>query len=122
MDASQTPIRLFSYGTLRQPEVQRATFGRVLDGQPDAVVGFRSETLTITDPAVVAASGSDQHAILIAVDDTAAAIDGTVFEITAAELQAADAYEVEDYTRIEVPLRSGGTAWVYVFAGGDERS
>jgi hypothetical protein len=42
--------------------------------------------------------------------------------ITAAELQAPDAYEVEDYTRIEVPLRSGGTAWVYVFAGGDERS
>ena len=46
----------------------------------------------------------------------AAAIDGTVFEITAAELQAADEYEVEDYTRIEVPLRSGGAAWVYVFA------
>jgi len=31
---------LFSYGTLRQPEVQRATFGREIDGRPDAIVGY----------------------------------------------------------------------------------
>jgi hypothetical protein len=31
---------LFSYGTLRQPEVQRTTFGRELEGRPDAIVGF----------------------------------------------------------------------------------
>ncbi|WP_342744722.1 helix-turn-helix domain-containing protein [Mycolicibacterium vulneris] len=30
---------------------------------------------------------------------------------------AADEYEVDAYRRIEVPLRSGATAWVYVFAG-----
>lgn len=28
-----------------------------------------------------------------------------------------DSYEVDDYRRIAVPLRSGATAWVYVFAG-----
>ena len=109
-------IRLFSYGTLRQLEVQRATFGRLLDARPDAIVGFRLELLTITDPAVIAASGSDRHPVLIPVDDREAAIEGSVFEITAAELEAADAYEVDDYARVEVPLRSGGTAWVYVLA------
>jgi hypothetical protein len=32
-------------------------------------------------------------------------------------LTAADEYEVDDYVRVAVPLRSGGEAWVYVFAG-----
>ena len=39
---------------------------------------------------------------------------GKVFQITAAELAAADAYEVSDYKRIEVALKSGISAWVYV--------
>lgn len=33
------------------------------------------------------------------------------------ELMAADDYEVDDYKRIAIPLRSGDHAWVYVFAG-----
>jgi hypothetical protein len=39
-----------------------------------------------------------------------------VFQITAQEPAAADAYEVEDYKRIAAPLASGITAWVYVKA------
>jgi len=31
---------LFSYGTLQQEAVQMSTFGRLLDGQPDELVGF----------------------------------------------------------------------------------
>src|SRR5262249_2435417 len=50
---------LFSYGTLRQPEVQRATFGREIDGSPDAIVGYELDHVTITDPHVIATSGSD---------------------------------------------------------------
>ena len=41
---------LFSYGTLRQPEVQRATFGREIDGRSDAIVGYDLDYVTITDP------------------------------------------------------------------------
>jgi len=41
---------------------------------------------------------------------------GTVFEITPAELAAADAYEVSDYARVAVKLKSGVEAWVYVRA------
>jgi gamma-glutamylcyclotransferase (GGCT)/AIG2-like uncharacterized protein YtfP len=41
-------------------------------------------------------------------------VPGTVFEITPAELAAADAYEVADYERIAVTLASGQGAWVYV--------
>lgn len=108
---------LFSYGTLRQPEVQLATFGRELDGQRDAIVGYDLDHVTITDPHVIATSGSDRHPILRPIERAGAHIDGMVFEISEAELAAADEYEVDDYRRIAVPLRSGATAWVYVFAG-----
>ena len=108
---------LFSYGTLRQPEVQRATFGREIDGTPDAIVGYDLDYVTITDPRVIAASGSDRHPILKPTDRADAAVEGMVFAISEADLAAADEYEVDDYRRITVPLRSGGEAWVYVFAG-----
>ena len=108
---------LFSYGTLRQPEVQRATFGREIDGRPDAIVGYDLAYVTITDPRVIATSGSDRHPILKPTDRADAAVEGMVFEISEADLAAADEYEVDDYRRITVPLRSGGEAWVYVFAG-----
>ncbi len=108
---------LFSYGTLRLPEVQRNTFGRELDGRPDAIVGYELDSVTITDPHVIATSGSDRHPILKPTDRPGAAVEGTVFAISEVDLAAADDYEVDDYRRIAVPLRSGEQAWVYVFAG-----
>jgi hypothetical protein len=39
-----------------------------------------------------------------------------VFKITPAELAAADTYEVSDYKRIAVRLKSGREAFVYVGA------
>lgn len=108
---------LFSYGTLRQREVQLTTFGRVLDGHDDAIVGYELDWVTITDPHVIATSGSDRHPILRRVDEPGAEVQGTVFTITEVELAAADEYEVDDYARVRVPLRSGPQAWVYVFAG-----
>ncbi|MGB3332839.1 MAG: gamma-glutamylcyclotransferase family protein [Mycobacterium sp.] len=107
---------LFSYGTLQLPEVQRSTFGREVDGRPDAIVGYELDYVTITDPHVVAVSGSDRHPILRPSNAHDAAVPGTVFAISAADLAAADEYEVDAYQRISVPLRSGAQAWVYVFA------
>lgn len=107
---------LFSYGTLRQPGVQRDVFGRELDGRPDAIVGYDLDYVTITDPRVIAASGSDRHPMLMPTARTHAAIEGTVYAVTEDDLMAADDYEVDDYERIVVPLRSGDRAWVYVFA------
>ncbi|BBY31996.1 gamma-glutamylcyclotransferase [Mycolicibacter minnesotensis] len=109
---------LFSYGTLQLPEVQRNTFGRELDGRPDAIVGYDLDYVTITDPQVVAVSGSDRHPILRPADAHDASVPGTVFAISPADLAAADEYEVDAYKRISVPLRSGVRAWVYVFADG----
>jgi hypothetical protein len=41
-------------------------------------------------------------------------VPGTVFEVTEEELSQADAYEVDDYERVQAPLESGGRAWVYI--------
>jgi len=34
-------VLLFSYGTLRQPEVQLANYRRLLEGEPDSLSGYR---------------------------------------------------------------------------------
>ena len=107
---------LFSDGTLRRRDVQRSTFGRELDGRSDAIIGYELDYVTITDPHVIATSGSDRHPILRPSQRSDAAIEGTVFALSSGDLAAADEYEVDDYRRVAVPLRSGGQAWVYVFA------
>ncbi|MER5781591.1 gamma-glutamylcyclotransferase family protein [Streptomyces mobaraensis] len=113
----QPTVRLFSYGTLRQAEVQRSLFGRELTGVPDALPGYRPATVEITDPHVIALSGSAHHPILQPTGDPADTVEGTALLITEAELAAADEYEVDDYARTLVPLASGAEAWVYAPAG-----
>jgi hypothetical protein len=105
---------LFSYGTLRQENVQRALFGRRLEGWPDALVGFALEPLAITDAGVIATSGAAVHTIARRTGVATDLIPGMVFELTPAELAAADAYEVDVYGRVEAPLASGASAWVYI--------
>ena len=107
-------IRLFSYGTLQLERVQLSTFGRALHGTPDAMVGYRLEPMEITDPEVIAVSGSNVHTNLVLSDDPADEVPGTVFEITEADLAAADDYEVDGYERVSVRLRSGVEAFVYI--------
>ncbi|NEI73164.1 gamma-glutamylcyclotransferase [Rhizobium lusitanum] len=107
-------VFLFSYGTLQYPEVQKASFGRLLQGVDDAMIGFRKEMVEITDRDVLAKSGERFHPIVMPSEDSEDEVSGKLFQITADELAAADEYEVADYTRIEVTLKSGTKAWVYL--------
>ena len=116
MSKDPADIWLFSYGTLRQKNVQLATFGRELEGREDALVGFVSNMIAISDPEVVATSGETHHPIVARTGNPADAVAGMVFRITAAELAAADSYEVSDYERVAVRLKSGRAAFVYVRA------
>jgi len=106
-------VHLFSYGTLQQPALQRTLFGRELPGRADRLPGYELAMLAITDPEVVAASGSAEHPIARWTGEPGAHIDGTVLELTDEDLVTADTYEVDDYTRALVPLASGDSAWVY---------
>lgn len=106
---------LFSYGTLQQEEVQRASFGRKLEGVRDALPGWKQAMVEITDPDVLAKSGKRFHPIVMP-GGAGDQVPGTVFEISPEELAAADRYEVSDYKRLAVRLASGKQAWVYVKA------
>lgn len=107
---------LFSYGTLQDPAVQRANFGRDLEGRADALTGYAERLLEITDPEVLATSGKTHHPIVVETGEDTDRVPGTVFEVTEEELAAADKYEVDDYHRVLVSLGSGVRAWVYVSA------
>ena len=109
-------ILLFSYGTLQLESVQLSSFGRRLDGEPDAMTGYARTMVEITDPDVLAASGERFHPIVSPSSDRSDEAAGMVFRISADDLAAADHYEVADYVRVQVRLKSGRDAWVYVKA------
>lgn len=105
--------RLFSYGTLRYPAVQASTFGRDVPTMADTLPGFRVSSVTITDPHVLAVSGTAVHPALTWTGSAEDLVDGAVLELSPAELAAADEYEVDDYVRVAVTLSSGIAAWAY---------
>ena len=99
--------RLFSYGTLQIENVQMSTFGRRLQGQADELPQF--------EPSQVPAAGGGFHANVTFNGRSESRVKGTVYEITDAELAAADEFEqTAAYIRIAVTLASGMQSWVYV--------
>ena len=115
MSSEEQPIEnLFSYGTLQREEVQLATFGRKLDGKPDALPGYRLVMIKITDEDFIVRSGSADHRNLQYTGNSADFVEGSVLKVTRKELEQADAYEPEGYERVQTQLKSGAGAWVFV--------
>lgn len=109
-----TLINLFSYGTLQYESVQFSTFGRLLTGTHDILLGYKLSTIEIIDPDVIALSGESVHKILHYTNNPDDHVEGMVFEITPEELQQSDRYEVDSYKRVLIMLQSGQDAWVYI--------
>jgi hypothetical protein len=107
---------LFSYGTLQNADVQRSTFGRVLTGHADELVGFELGVFEVQDPAFVARSGKALHAIVRHTGRDDSRVSGTALELTDEELARSDAYEPEGYVRVPGRLASGRDVWVYAQA------
>jgi gamma-glutamylcyclotransferase (GGCT)/AIG2-like uncharacterized protein YtfP len=106
---------LFSYGTLQEDEVQLSTFGRLLEGLRDELVGFERSSVPIEDPKVAAALGRSHHANVTFNGRDESRVGGTVFEVSDAELAGADRFEAQfNYQRITTRLASGKEAWLYV--------
>jgi gamma-glutamylcyclotransferase (GGCT)/AIG2-like uncharacterized protein YtfP len=99
---------LFSYGTLRDPQIQRALFGRMIEREPDALPGHRLILVTI---------GGTEYSSLEPSTHAADPVPGVVLRLTADELARADAYEGStDYVRVTVQLESGREAFAYLSA------
>ena len=105
---------LFTYGTLQLKAVQLSTFGRELEGKPDALVGYRLVMIKIEDEDFVAKSGTADHRNLQFTGNASDIVEGIVFAITMEELEQSDAYEPEGYERVQVQCRSGLSAWTYL--------
>lgn len=106
---------LFSYGTLQEKAVQLATFGRLLEGKPDSLVGYAVRLIPIEDPELVARTGNTHYRNLHFTGAESDFVEGTVFKVTTNELEQADAYEEDaDYKRVRVQLSSGAETWVYL--------
>ena len=101
---------LFSYGTLQSEQVQLAVFGRRLHGEPDALAGFKKESIKIKP----GFENVEEHVAISYTGNGDDLIEGAALSVTLADLQIADDYETKAYKRIMVQLRSGKIAWTYV--------
>jgi len=107
---------LFSYGTLRDPAIQLAVFGRTLSGTADLLIGYARESFEVRDPTFSAVYGS-RHIIVQSTGRDEDRTPGTVLELTDAELTMADAYEPAGYRRVAARFASGRQGWVYAADG-----
>ncbi len=95
---------LFTYGTLQDLQVQEYIFGRILNGKPDFLFGYKRFENAVYGryPLVLhTKNGEDKVA-------------GTVYEVSLVDLKKADIYETSAYKRKKFQLESGVTAWVYI--------
>ncbi len=93
---------LFVYGTLMDPIVQFSVFGRVVQGQPDRLTGYKKSSIQL---------GGGVYPIIK--PETGHSVEGLVITVTPAELKLIDRYEGDAYQRKKVTLVSGRQVWVY---------
>lgn len=105
---------LFSYGTLQKEQVQLETFGRLLKGESDSLPCYKLDFVEITDVEVLRKSGQQFHPIIKYSGNIKDMVEGMLFEVTEAEILAADEYEVDDYKRIETIFTSGKSGFIYI--------
>jgi len=110
---------IFSYGSLQEEAVQLSVYGRVLRGEPDALLHCVRELIAVPSWHKAAASGVAHYANVVFTPGSDSRVAGTALELTDAELTASDGYEQDaDYVRVMATLASGRRAWVYVSAAG----
>ena len=105
---------LFSYGTLQEENVQLENYNRILEGSDDILKNHCLKNIEIKDESVIRKSNKNIHPIIYYTGNEEDEIRGKVFKITSDELIKTDNYEVSDYHRVEVTLKSGIKSWVYV--------
>ena len=104
---------LFSYGTLQKEVVQIKLFVRILQGTKDILPNYKISITEIKDEKFLA-KGEDKFQKTLTHSSDGSFVEGTVFEVTQAELVQSDKYEPDNYHRIKAALKSGKEAWIYV--------
>lgn len=100
--------KLFAYGTLQNDEIQESLFGRILQGTPETIIGYKLNKIQIEEE-----FGLIQYPIITKTQKPEDTISGIVYEITTNDLHQADLYEGLHYKRVEVCLQSNEKVWAY---------
>lgn len=93
---------LFTYGTIKDPEVQKKVIGRVAESKNDSLQGYTKSSIMLK---------GITYSILVKGTEE---IDGVVLQLTDDELTKFDIFETNAYRRVKEKLKSGVDAWVYV--------
>ncbi|MCP2027734.1 gamma-glutamylcyclotransferase (GGCT)/AIG2-like uncharacterized protein YtfP [Flavobacterium sp. HSC-32F16] len=101
--------QLFSYGTLRSKQIQMQVFNKVLTGTADQLLGYKLKSLQIEEE-----FGMADYVVAVASENPSEIIHGVVFNVSNADLAKVDLFESNAYKRVQVTLKSGITAWVYM--------
>lgn len=105
---------LFSYAELRDPQLQRDMFGRVIPGEPDTLPRYTADYVEIHDTRFTDRTGRTVHPQLRRTGNPHDKVVGVLLRLTVAELDAADELETTMFRRARVRLGSGREAWVYL--------
>lgn len=100
--------KLFAYGSLQNEDVQKDLFGRILEGNPETLIGY-----IITKIQIEEEFGLVYYPIITETHNAKDTIDGMVYTINTQELNQSDLYEGLHYKRVEVQLQSNQKAWAY---------
>ncbi|MHC0441288.1 MULTISPECIES: gamma-glutamylcyclotransferase family protein [Flavobacterium] len=101
--------QLFSYGTLRSKQIQMQVFNKVLTGTADQLLGYKLKSLQIEEE-----FGMADYVVAVASENPSEIIHGMVFNVTLADLAKVDLFESNAYKRVQVTLKSGTVAWIYM--------
>jgi gamma-glutamylcyclotransferase (GGCT)/AIG2-like uncharacterized protein YtfP len=94
--------RLFAYGTLQDPIIQKEILGRNLVGETGVLPGYEKVEILqehFLYPNVVPREGG--------------AVCGRIYTVTVEELASIDVYEGAPYKRFLAPLATGERVWIY---------
>lgn len=100
---------LFSYGTLQSKEIQMQVFNKLLTGTNDQLLGYKLKDLKIEEE-----FGMADYFVAIPSENHEDFVKGKVFKVTNADLAKADQFESNAYKRIQIKLKSGTIAWIYI--------
>ncbi|RZJ50762.1 MAG: gamma-glutamylcyclotransferase [Flavobacterium sp.] len=101
--------KIFSYGTLQSREIQMQVFNKILNGTRDVLSGYKLKDLQIEEE-----FGMTDYFVAVASDNLSDSIKGIVFDISTSDLAKADLFESNSYKRVQITLKSGTIAWIYI--------
>ncbi|GGF11780.1 gamma-glutamylcyclotransferase family protein [Flavobacterium limi] len=101
--------QIFSYGTLQSKEIQMQVFNKLLIGTPDQLAGYKLKDLQIEEE-----FGIEDYFVATPSENPSDVVDGIVYSISSADLAKADQFESNAYKRVEITLKSGTVAWIYI--------